>query len=196
MPVTTLTCPSGCDDVAALPIVSFDDCAPTIKSSELIYAYVALASAADFSDVSNPTEWAERLTQDTTAPVGSVTTSADFIRTLTVTGDMGAPTSTDIDISGGRKYTVKSDRTINVDLDDATDENYNFARTTECGFFHAKAWFETKGGMMLGGNGGIDGKLILHPVFARGADSIEKYSGTYTWSDKISPDRFASPVAH
>lgn len=189
MAITTLECTEDCSSDSSLPVVSFNDCQPEILNSEIIYAYLALPDAADFTGADVITEWTTRLSQ-------TVSTTGDEIRQLTVTGDSAAPTSSEIDISGGRKYTVRSDRVINMDIDDATAANYEFARATECGYFQAKMWFETKGGILLGGNTGILGKIILHPIFARGADSIEKYTGTFTWSNKISPDRCVSPIAH
>jgi hypothetical protein len=194
MPIETLTCPEDCS-TETLPVVSFDDCNPEIKLSELTYAYVALENAAEFEDASQPTEWAARLSQtSTTAPSGGAI--ADLIRPLTIIGDIPAPSTSDKDISGGRKISTKTERTVNFDIDEASGANYEFARKTECGNFKCKMWFETRGGILLGGNKGITGKLVIRPIYGRGTDEIEKYQASFIWISTTSPDRCVSPLAH
>ena len=195
MAITTLTCATGCDDLE-LPVVGFDECDPEINLSQLNYAYLALEDAAVFDDASLPEEWALRLSQTATPPADSGTEVVDLIRQLTIIGDIPAPAATDKDISGGRKITTKVDRTVNIDIDETSPENYELARQTECGFFKCKMWFETAGAQLLGGNAGITGKLLLRPIYARGTEEIEKYIGTFTWTSTTSPDRCTSPIAH
>lgn len=195
MAITSITCPVDCDTLV-LPPVSFDECEPQVKLSEFIYGYLALKEASDFTDASLPAEWADRLSQTATPPEGSTTDVADLIRQLAIVGDMPAPAVTEKDISGGRKIASRTDRTVNIDIDEATAANYELTRTTECGFFKVKMWFETRGGILLGGNTGITGRLVLRPIYGRGVDEIEKYTGTFTWTNSTSPDRCVSPIAH
>lgn len=194
MAITTITCPEGCENLV-LPVVNFDDCNPVIKLSQLTYAYLAKKTAANFTAADNLTEWTARLSQNNTPP--DVETEVDdLIRTLTITGDMPAPTISEKEISGARKITTKTERVINFEIDEATAENYELARQAECGYFEVKMWFETLGGILFGGNTGIVGKLVLNPILGRGTDEIEKYIGTFTWEAKNSPDRCVSPIAH
>lgn len=194
MAITTITCPTSCEDLSALPVITTDLCTPTIKSSEITDIYFSLQAAVDFTDAEDPTEWADRLSQDGGLPTGSTFTTTDLIRHVFTIADMPAPTTTKIDVSGGRSVETNVKRQINIDVDDANDDIYNWVRKTECGNFAVKLWFKTKGGVGFGGNTGIEGTLLLHPVLARGGDSIEKYIGTFEWTDPISPDRFAIPV--
>lgn len=189
MPVTLLSCPTGCASLANLPIISTDFCTPVNKSSELTTLFFALPAAADFTDATQLAEWTDRLSQDGTIPSGSTATIDDLIRTAYIVGDMPAPTATEVEISGGRKKQVNPLRTVNLEIDDATDSMYQFARRTECGNFTVKAWLKTLGNVGFGGNTGITGSLLLHPVLARGRDSIEKYVGTFTWNAQTAPDR-------
>jgi hypothetical protein len=99
------------------------------------------------------------------------------------------------EISNGRKFNLRKDNTLNVEIDDVSDENYNFMRVTQCGGEY-KAWFETAGGRLYGGNEGIDVSVVLDNVLGRGKDEIEKITGTLTWSDKFSPERIVSPIAN
>jgi hypothetical protein len=195
MAITSITCPVDCDTLV-LPPVSFDDCEPQVKLSEFAYAYLALKDAAEFDDASQPTEWANRLSADSTIPEGSDAQVVDLIRQLNIVGDMPAPSATEKDISGGRKIVTRTDRTVNLDIDEATALNYELTRSTECGYFKVRMWFETRGGILLGGNAGITGRLVLRPIFGRGVDEIEKYTGTFTWTNNTSPDRCVSPLAH
>jgi hypothetical protein len=195
MPITTSTCPTDCA-ADELPVISYLDCAPEQKLSELAYMYVALLGAADFADASLLDEWSARISNTATPPEGSETPVKDLIRMIPIIGDMPAPNVTNTDISGARNVITKADRTVNFDIDEVTDENYQFVRKTECGYMKAKIWFETRGGVLLGGNSGINAKIVAHPVYARGSAEIEKYTGTVTWEDKISPDRCPSPIAH
>ncbi len=194
MPITSLVCPTNC--IATLPDVAFDDCAPKITLSQGNYLYIAKPVAAVFADASLPGEWADRLSQDSTIPTGSSATVDDLIRTLTIIGDIPAASITEKDISGSRKYVSKTERVINVEIDDATAKNYEFVRTTECFAFKCKAWYETEGANLFGGNSGILGTLYLTPVLGRGVDEIEKYVGTFKWDSRTSPDRCVSPIAH
>lgn len=195
MSITTLTCPTDCEP--SLPVVAFNDCDPEIKLSQGKKLYIALPTAAAFAAADDIAEWADRLSQTAALPneLNVSVTVEDLIRTITIIGDIPAPSVSTKDISGGRKYNTKTERVINIEIDEASPENYEFARTTECGVFKCKAWYETEGGMLYGGNSGIEGVLYLTPVLGRGTDEVEKYTGTFKWNDKTSPDRCVSPLA-
>lgn len=180
-----ITCPAGC--AAALPPTKFDECNPVILLSEIEKIYLSRPTAAAFEDVSDPTEWATRLSE--------TAVDADAIRPLTVIADKAAGSPIVKEISNGRKQTIRLDQTLNVEIDDASDENYNFVRTLqECGGM-AKMWYRTKGGKLYGGNEGIENvSVVLSLVQARGADEIEKFTGTVTWGASSDPERTVSPV--
>lgn len=180
-----ITCPTGCE--AALPPTNFSDCNPVIVLSEIETIYLAKPTAAAFLDIEDPTEWAERLSQ--------TAVDADAIRALTVIADKAAGAPIVKEISNGRKQTIRLDQTLNVEIDDASDENYNFVRTLqECGGM-AKMWYKTKGKKMYGGNEGIvNASVVLSLVQGRGADEIEKYTGTITWGAPSDPERNLSAV--
>lgn len=182
MPV--ITCPNGCE--SALPVVKFDDCSPTIVLSEIQTIFLAKNSATAFTDVESPTEWATRLSM--------TATDEDAIRPLTVIADKPACTPVVKELSNGRKKVIRLDQTLNVEIDDVTDENYNFMRVSQCGGQY-KMWHKTAGGKIYGGNEGIsDAFLQLNEVLGRGKDEIEKIQGTVTWSDSNSPERGVSPI--
>lgn len=182
MPVPT--CSASCD--AALPAVSFSDCAPEVVLSELRRMFVAKATAAPFTDWSNAAEWTDRLSQ--TSISGN-----DYIRPLTIIGDKPAAASVIKDISNGRRFPVGKDHTINWTVDDMTGANYEFMRALECGG-QFRMWYETEGGYLYGGNEGILVNMDANVVNNRGRDEIETITGVATWRAKFSPERVKSPI--
>lgn len=181
MPVPT--CVNNCD--AGLPVVNFNDCAPTVNFSEIRRAFLGKANIEPFTDWTQAAEWIDRLSQ--------TSLTGNYIRPLTVIGDKPAGTGVIKDISNGRKVTVGKDHTLNLTVDDMTDENYEFMRALECGG-QWRLWYETEGGYMHGGNEGIliniDGNHILN----RGRDETETIAYVVTWRAKFHPERTKSPI--
>jgi hypothetical protein len=143
-------------------------------------------NSAAFADWTSPTEWASRLSQNNL-------TGNDYIRKLTVIADKPAPTSAVKDISADRQIAVDKAHTLNVEIDETNSVNYEWLRTLECGK-RVRIWFETKGGLLFGGNEGILVNVTMDPVFGRGTDEILKFIGAFTWKSKFSPERCVSPV--
>lgn len=176
-------CPNDCDQ--ALGTVLFDECAPNINPSEIQRVFISKANAAPFNNWAQAQEWTDRI-----AASGA---TANAIRELTVIGDKPAAASVTKDISNGRKYVVGKDHTLNFTIDDVSDENYEFMRSTECGGKY-RLWYETKGGYMYGGNEGIKVSIVMDDVLNRGVDEIETLNGVATWRNKFSPERVKSPI--
>lgn len=177
-------CPNDC--TSALPPVKFNKCAPVTALSEITKIYLGKPSILPFTDFSSATEWTERLSE--------TTTTEDSIRPLTVIADKSVGTPRVKEISNFRKITLGIDNTVNIEIDDVSDENYEFMQVTQCGGSY-RMWFETAGGYLYGGNEGIEVSLFLDNVLARGKDEIEKLTGTATWSSRFAPERTISPIA-
>lgn len=173
-----IDCPEGCDD--DLEPVSFDECNPSVSASEINHIYVASGGAADFTDVSDPTEWADRLSQDGTPPEGSAFEAIDLIRELTVIADKPAPTITSKDISNNRTIDVQAAYVINVTVDDFNEINQKFFQTLNCGS-QAKIWYSTLGGLLFGGNKGRKAQVKVYPALGRGNTEIATLAGTASW---------------
>lgn len=178
------TCPTNC--TTALPIVKFDKCAPVISLSEIEKVYISKPSATAFTDWKLAPEWTARISETDLV-------DDDTIRALTVIGDKPAPANVIKELSNGRKVPVRKDHTLNITIDDVSDENYELARILECGG-QIRFWYETSGGKLYGGNEGIEGTIVLDGVLNRGRDEIETLVGTITWSSKFSPERIDSPI--
>lgn len=177
-------CPTGCASI--LPIVNFDDCAPKISFGEIHTIFLASGEAEAFSDWTDLAEWTARIDNTDIA-------DEDKIRQLTVIADLPAATADEIIISKGRKIYSPATHLLNVDIDDLTDENYEFARTTSCNTSF-RMWFANDS-FMYGGNDGILVNVNFRPVIERGIKSINKLMGTITWENQFSPERADSVFA-
>ncbi len=177
------TCPTGC--TTPLPIVSFDDCNPEIQSGEVSKIYLANADQP-FTDVEDIAEWTERLSNSAE--------DDESIRTLTVAGDKPKPSSTKIDISGGRKVTLSRDHVLNADIDETNDTNHDFVRTLQCGGQYLM-WYETSAGKYIyGGNEGILVTIEPDMVIPRSRGEKIVYQLTMDWKSMFLEQRTLSPM--
>ena len=179
----TVSCPNSCE--TALPEVKFSKCSPNIVLSEIVRIFVGKQTTQPFNNWKDASEWTQRLSE--------TANTENAIRPLTVIADKPAGSPVVKEISNGRKYNLRKDFTVNIEIDDVSPENYEFMRVTQCGGEY-KLWFETAGGRIYGGNEGIDASLVLDNVLGRGKDEIEKITGTASWSDKFSPKMALSPI--
>jgi hypothetical protein len=197
MSITTFTPPTDCTTVN-LGTVAQDDCFPTQKLSEFTHMFLGRKDAIDFTDASDATEWADRLSQSTTVPTGSTVAVKDLIRKIAIIGDMPAPAEQEKDISGGRKHAPYKDFTINFEIDDIGPEEYEFFRNCQYGIQYVKAWVKSRGSELLGGNKGLNGgsevRIKAWPIYGKGPDEIVKIIGTLTWKGQVAPDRCVSPI--
>jgi len=177
------TCPTDCSTL--LPDVAFDACNPKIYFGEIHKVYLAAVGAADFTDVEDLAEWTARLAET----AGDI----DSIREFTVMADSPAPDQTVVELSNKRKARTPSTFTLNIDVDELSDENYEFMRTTHCNQQY-KLWYATDD-HMYGGNTGMDVDFFLNYLIERGSKSQQKMSGTATWESKFPPQRTDNPFA-
>jgi hypothetical protein len=182
----TVTCPTGC--AGALPPVSFNKCAPDTRVSEITHLLIGKNDAAALADATSPTEWAGRL--DDTATVG------DKIRKMIVRGNKPATTKTEQTLTLDRKVITNREHVINFIVDEVNDENYDFARTTQCGIISFKVWYvnnNTKD--LFGGAEGIDAVIFMEAVYDEGTGVLQKFVGTVKWNSMQDPPRELNPIA-
>lgn len=177
------TCPTGCS--FQIPAVDFDLCNPQIFFGEIEHIFMAAGDATPFTDFEDLAEW--------TARVSESAIEADTIRDFHVLADLPAASADEVVISLGRKVYSPATHTINVDIDDISDLNYEFARTTSCNT-QFRIWFATES-HIFGGNDGILATVNLRPVIERGQKSVNKLTGTITWDAQFSPQRGVNPYA-
>lgn len=182
MSINTLTCPTDCS--AKVPVVSFSPCAPSLKEGQITKIYVG-NDGYPLVNWTDPAEWATRISNSST--------SNTAIRELTVLGDKPLAAKTENKISGGRTVFSAKDFTVNVRMDDNNDDNYEFARATECnGQF--RVWYES-GGKLYGGNEGVLALVQFEEVIPEDTNAYATLNGVLRWTDKFSPIRITSPFA-
>jgi len=178
-------CPTGCSSI--LPDVSFDLCNPNVSWGEIQRIFVGMADANPFGAGA----WTDLSLW--TAALALATSETNAIRQLYVSADLPAATADETVISLGRKIYSPATHTINVDVDDLSQENYDFMRTLGCNL-QFRVWFMTED-YMYGGQDGILAIFTMRPVIERGIKSLNKLSGTITWEDQFSPERAVSVYA-
>ena len=180
----TPTCPTDC---SGLPAVSFDECAPSIHYGEVTKLYMAAADAKDFTNIELIGEWTTRLSED-------ATTTGDEIRELTVYGELPEAEQTEITISGDRTVVGYKTFTLNFEVDETNDINYEWLMTLECNM-KFKIWFETSDGRLYGGNEGILATVRANLLIPKERTEIVKFIGSAKWKSIFSPLVCDSPMA-
>jgi hypothetical protein len=173
-------CPEGCTD--ELPIFDFDQCAPEVYFGEIEKIYIAAADETPFTDWNDASEWTTKISN----------VDDGKMRELTVSADLPAAEYDVIDISARRKVMSSSTFTINITIDDLSDDNYAAMRWTECNPT-VKLWFADRN-HMYGGNVGITANIMLKEVIERGNKSMKTIQGVATWENKFSPERIENPL--
>ena len=182
-PLQFPACVAGCNQ-QTLPTVSFSDSCPEINPSEIEEIYFTEPDAAPFTDVSQPGEWATRLSQ--------TANTAGSIRRLNVVGDKPAAAEQRKTISKQREVFTDATHTLNAEIDETNDTNYDAMREMQCQP-KWRIWYKTRGGKNYGGNEGILANISIRDVLGRG-DEHEKFVLTATWRSKFDPPRVTSPI--
>ena len=184
MSVNNPTCPAACDSF--LEEVDFDFCNPDLYFGEVDHLYVMAQAGANLANWELLAVWNARLALDATADV-------DGILDLHVIGDYPPAEAEDIVISLNRTITTPATHIINFEIDDVSDDNYEFMRWLECNTL-MKLWFSANE-LIFGGNTGIEVMIKAKYQIERGSKSLQKIIGTVTWESKFSPERTTNPMA-
>lgn len=179
-----ITCPEDCQ--APLPPFNFTDCNPETFLSELEWLAIKRPGSNPISDVGSLPEWQAR--------VNNAGSGAQAIRLIRITGDMPAPTDNEVVISGQRRIVLSRTYTVNFDVDELNDVNYESLRQLQCGGKVDFAYV-TLSGHVFGGGKFINASMKLSPINERGETSFQKYTGTLTWTAKFAPPRDMWPLA-
>lgn len=177
-----ITCPANC--TVFVPKVKFSECAPTLLEAQITDLLVGNIGypMTNFEDAA---EWATRL-NDTSE-------DASAIRHFVVIGSTTKPEANEKTISHGRIVQGKKTWTLAARIDDNTDENYDAARTFQCGLKNL-VWYITGGGYLYGGNAGIEGNLAMFEIIPEADDDFAYIDVEFKWKAKIAPPRTLSPI--
>ena len=181
-------CPTDC--TGALESVLFSECAPEVHFGEIAKLYLWVDSATppfgSQADYDSAAHWATHLNQTATA--------IDDIREFIVIGEMPEPEQTETPISGDRTVIGYKKFTLNLEVDETNETNYNFLLASECNGQY-KANFETADGVLYGGWEGLDVSLKMNQVIPRSRQEIVKIMAKISWTSKNHPFRQLSPTA-
>ena len=181
-------CPTDC--TGALESVKFSECAPEVHFGEIAKLYLWVDSATppfgSQADYDSAVHWATHLKQTATAITD--------IREFTVIGEMPEPEQTETPISGDRTVIGYKKFTLNLEIDETNDINYNFLLASECNGKY-KANFETADGILYGGWEGLDVSLKMNQVIPRSRSEVVKIMVKVIWTSKNHPFRQISPTA-
>ena len=181
------TCPTGCDGL--LPEVDFNYCDPDVQFGEIDKIYVMARDGSPLLDWESLSEWNSRIVASGVAP-----SSADDIIELHVIGDQPLPESDELVISLDRRIQTPKTFTLNVEMDDVSDPNYQFMRWLECNT-SVRIWYSANE-KLFGDNAGIDKvNFKLGYQIERGQKTLQNIAGTVTWEDEFSPNRITNPMA-
>ena len=175
-------CPDGCTGSPAENTYNY--CKQDIETGEVEEVFIAAGDSECFTDWKLPGEWAARISQDSPDP--------NSIRRFRGIGDLPAGASDAVVISKGDVFNTEKTFTLNYDVEDVSDANYEFMRTIECNG-KLKGWYAA-GAKLFGGNCGIDISIGANYVIERGQKSLHKIVFVFTWNNQHSPERCTNPI--
>ena len=185
--VTLPDCPTDCTGV--LESVLFSECAPETHYGEIAKLYLWVDSAtppfATQADYDSAAHWATHLSEDGVA--------VDDIREFIVIGEQAEPEQTETPISGDRTVIGYKKFTLDLEIDETNETNYNFLLASECNGQY-KCNYETADGILYGGYLGLDVSLKMNQVIPRTRQDIVKIMVKVSWSSKNHPFRQISPT--
>lgn len=172
-----VNCPQSCEDM--LPKVAFCNFEPDVNSGQVEWVYIA-RRGHPFQDWTSPAEWADRLT-----PSGRTPNNANAIIALRGIGSKPKPNETKKEIGGGRKVTVAKDNILNFKVGEDSFINYAAFRTFECeGGGNFLIWYETRDGLLHGGNEGIPAFLNPDHIIPESYSDISEWVMEFLWESK------------
>ena len=172
------------DPSSELPAVENNLYDPEVDLSEIDNLYVTNIGNP-LTDVTDLAEWTARLSNVASG-------SASDIRSFPCIGEFPAPDTPVIKISKNRQVNGETPFTVNADIDEMSQKNYDYSRSTYCGK-KVLIWYSS-GKYMYGGNSGIEAYLIMKPSVSKGKTEANKLSAVANWEAKFPPERTENPL--
>lgn len=168
-----------------LPKPSADTCNPQVNFGQYQKLYIT-KPGNPFTEIEDLTEWTDRLSNDSD--------DDDAIRTVHIIGEKPEAENTETEISLGRIVAGPMNHTVNFEIDETNDTNYEWMRSYQGGGKEVLCWLEGQVNV-FGGSAGIRASLSVKYVTPRESTEVEKIIGTLKWKDAQDPERNVSPVA-
>lgn len=178
-------------DALEMPAVSFGNCAPQQNESEINAIFITIDDPNNPGEaLGGPTDW-EQASDWTTALHQS---TAGKVRKLTVIGDLAEAEQEIRIVSNRRRVMGTKVFTLNATIDDASDENYEFMRSLECGF-EVRIWYGTVGGKLYGDQNAVPCSVIkANAPLDRGQNTFERFEFAFQWEAHCHPPRIDNPM--
>lgn len=187
----SISCPIGCS--VAPPPVEANYCNPDVTNAQVTKLYITALDAVAFSDITDPAEWATRLSNTSLDP--------DAIRTLNVVGDKPAATATEVELGADKMATINKTHVLNLIVRETGDTNYNLLKTIECGanfkiaYALGKYLFSGDDGTGNTNNDLIEVNIKMNDQASNNYSDPYEFAITVTWKDKFHPFRQTNPIA-
>lgn len=175
-----ITCASSCTQV--LPEVDFSLCNPEVNYGEIDALFIT-NPGNPLTDETDPAEWATRM---------ALSTAAKIIE-LHIMGEKPAPEQSEIKISRDTTVVGSKTHTMNIEIQQTNATNYEMLRSFECGK-KILFWYRTAGGLLYGGNTGIEGSMILNEIIPKSRKELITFQGSVKWDARFHPCRTTSPI--
>lgn len=123
-------------------------------------------------------------------------TATDISKGKWFTGQGELPEATDITVSIGRgvRRIVRRRYDLPLNIDIATDQQYEFIRSLQKNYRSFRFWIPTLGGRLLGGNEGIRPDfLTAKTVYGGGVNDVETGRISLQWFSDVDPERTYMP---
>ena len=187
-------CPTDC--LGVLEGARFSECAPEVHFGEIAKLYLWVDSAvatipfANQAEYDSAAHWATVLYEWAEGVSPTIDEVVEFI----VIGEQPEPEQTETPISGDRTVIGYKKFTLNLEIDETNDANYNFLLASECNGKY-KCNYETADGQLYGGYLGLDVSVKMNQVIPRERSAVVKIMAKVSWSSKNHPYRQTSPTA-
>ena len=167
-----------------MPVASADLCAPNTHYGQ-ISMLMFTRNGDGLTDVTDDTEWATRIDNDSTGTDALPVSGDADIRQLYGIGSLSAPDRPEVEISRKRKVYGEPEFTLTFAVDDTGDVNWNdFMGGLPTGGQVYSVWFGTED-RIFGGNDGITATVIANPEIPESAEELQKIILTVTWKGTI-----------
>lgn len=176
--------PSSCEEVVctttcdqALPETSWSLCNPEVNFGEIDAIFVTNVGNP-LTNENDPSEWATRIALDPSDPAR--------IDEFHVMAEKPAAESSEIKISRDITVVGQKSHTINGEIQQTNNTNYNAMRQYECGK-KVLFWYRTAGGKLYGGPNGIEGSFVINHVIPKSRKELAVFAFSLKWEAQYHP---------
>ena len=186
-----ITCPEDCVVNPFTAVETIDkDCQPLPSQAEITDIILGHPE-----DAVPPADWTVAGAGGWADVIDNASAGGIKLKRFLVSGSIGEPERTAIEMSAFRKVNGVATYTIEAIFKSIPPLTYDFLRALQCGVLKPKLWYIDAGGKMYGKNDGIETSDVS-VVFPHelGKDSYSFATLRLSWEAQTDPDRIDSPI--